>query len=57
MLFLRMLCSIADTPFETFWGLNRAAGSDSDVEFNIILYDIVKFGERHNFEKELGLLV
>jgi hypothetical protein len=54
MLFLRMLCSIVEEPFERFSDLNK---QKTDLEYEAKLYEVVKFGERNGLEKELSIIV
>lgn len=54
MLFLKMLCILSETSFDSMAQLNL---QKSHHDFNECLYEIVKFGERYSFEKELGIIV
>ena len=52
MLLVRMLCAVSDTSFKQFEELNR---QETDQDFNKLLYEVVKFGEREGFERELSV--
>lgn len=54
MLFVRLLCSVSDTSFAEFETLNL---QKNDTNYNKILYNIVKFCERCDFERELILIM
>lgn len=54
MVFVRLLCNISETSFKQFEELNLQS---NDTTYSKILYEIVKFGERSGFEKELGIVV
>lgn len=54
MLFLRLLCAVVDEPFSRFESLNQQPSEDS---YNKILYEVVKFGEHHELERELDFIV
>ena len=54
MVFLRILCNVADESFERFTHLNQ---QKNETDYNKVLYEVVKFGERHNYEKELNLIM
>jgi len=54
MVFLRLLCAISDQDFTPFESLNKQT---DDTSYNKILYDIVRFGERCGYDKELSVIV
>lgn len=54
MLFLRLLCAVADESFTPFEHLNLQT---TETAYNKVLYEVVKFGEHCGFEKELDFLV
>jgi hypothetical protein len=54
MLFVRLLCSVSDTAFTQFESLNL---QKTETNYNKILYDIVKFCERCDFERELAIIM
>lgn len=54
MLFLRLLCAVENEPFSRFEQLNQQSNENA---YNKMLYEVVKFGERCNFEKELDILI
>ena len=48
------MCSVSDTPFAQFEQLNQ---QKTDTNYNKVLYDIVKFCERCDFERELAVIM
>ena len=54
MIFLRLLCAVVDAPFGPFSELNKQS---KDSDYNNILYEIVKFGEIENMNRELSILM
>lgn len=54
MLFLRLLCYLVDRPFEVFHRLNQQQNAE---DYEKALYEVVKFGERHQFEAELTIIL
>ena len=54
MLFLRLLCNLTDTDFSNFDKLNRIKNLS---DYSNKLYEIVKFGERNNYQKELAIII
>lgn len=54
MLFLRLLCNLTNTDFSEFDKLNL---TNNLTDYSKRLYEIVKFGERNNFQKELAIII
>ena len=54
MLFLRLLCNLTETDFSEFDKLNLTKNLS---DYSKRLYEIVKFGERNNFQKELAIII
>lgn len=54
MLFLKLLCSLVEEPFEKFSSLNK---QKTQADYEKMLYEVVKFGERNGFEKELNIIM
>lgn len=54
MLFLRLLCSVVEESFDKFTQLNRQT---NQKDYEKVLYEVVKFGERHQLEAELAVII
>ncbi len=51
---MRLLCAVTDEPFSRFENLNQQPNEDA---YNKVLYEVIKFGERCEYEKELDLII